>query len=79
MWSSPSKKQHKETLKQAKVQLSYAHLVDVDHQAIQAQVLKDQKQQFNSRKSFHKGGAISVADARKKRDDRDEKKHDNAI
>ena len=43
MWSSPSRKQHKKTLKQAKVQLSYAHLVDVDHQAIQAQVLEDQK------------------------------------
>ena len=63
----------------AKVQLNYTHLVDVDHQAIQTQVLDDQKRRATFCKSLHKRGAISVADARKKRDDCDLKGHNNAI
>lgn len=34
-WSSLSKKQYVETLRLAKVQLSYAHFIDGKHQAIQ--------------------------------------------
>lgn len=48
------------------MQLSYTHLIDVDHQTIQNQILKEQKQQVTSRKNLHKRRAISVADARKK-------------
>ena len=59
--------------------MSYAHLIDVDHQAIQTQVLEDQKRRATSRKSFHKRKAISIAYARKKRDNRDKKNHDDAI
>ena len=66
--SSLSKEQHVETLKLAKIQLNYAHFVDVDYQAIQTQLLDDQKQRVTSRKSFHKGGAMSVVDTRKKND-----------
>lgn len=78
-WSSPSREQHVKTLKLAKVQLSYAHLVDTDHQTIQTQLLEDQKRRTNSRKSLYKGGAISVADARKKRDNCDKKEHNDAV
>ena len=63
----------------AKVQLSYAYLVDVYHQAIQTQVLDDQKRRATSCKSLHKRSAISVADARKKRNDCDLKEHNNAF
>ena len=59
--------------------MNYAHLVDVDHQAIQAQVLEDQKRRTTSCKSLHKGGAISVADAGKKRDNRNKKERDDAV
>ena len=78
-WSSPSKKQYVEILRLAKVQLSYAHLIDGEHQAIQTWLLEDQKRRATSRKSFYKGGAISVADARKKKDNRDKTDHDDAI
>ena len=63
----------------AKVQLNYTHLVDVDHQAIQTQVLDDQKKRVTSCKSLYKASAINVADARKKKDDCDLKEHNNAI
>lgn len=77
--SSPSRKRHVETLKKAKVQLNYAHLIESKHQASQAQLLEDQKRRISSRKSFQKGGAISVTAARKKKQERIEKEKNDAI
>lgn len=72
-WSSPSRTRHVETLKAARVQLNYAHLIDAEHQAVRTKFTEDQKRRTNSHKSLHKGGVISVAAARKKRQERDEK------
>ena len=78
-WSSPSRKRHMETLKAAKVQLSYFHLVDSENRMMQARLIEDQTQRTNSRKSLHKGEAISVMAARKKRSDCDQKEKENEI
>lgn len=77
--SSLSRKRHMDTLKKARVQLSYAHLIQSEHQATQARLSEDQKRQTTARKSLHKGGAISVTDARKKKLDRDQKEMEDEI
>ena len=75
----PSQKRYGETLEKVIVQLSYAHLVESEHQFFQARLLGDQKRRTSSRKSLHKGGVISVAQARRKREERVQKEKDSAI
>ena len=68
-WSSPSRCCHVEALKSAKVQLNYAYLVDSERQLMHTRLTEEQNRRNNSRKSLHKGGAISVLEARKKKSD----------
>ena len=42
IWSSPSRERHIKTLKTAKVQLNYAHLVDSEHQMMHVKLKEDQ-------------------------------------
>ncbi|MCJ1470798.1 hypothetical protein MMC07_009445 [Pseudocyphellaria aurata] len=51
----------------------------INDRFLEARILYDQKRRVTSRRSLRKGGAISVADARKKRDDRDTKEHNDAV
>lgn len=59
--------------------MSYAHLIDVDHQNIQAQIVDDQKKQVTSRKSLYKKNQLALQMLEKKRDDCDTKKHNNVV
>ena len=72
-WSSPSRHRHVEALKSAKMQLNYVHLVDFKRQLMHARLTEDQNRQNNSQKSLHKGGAISVLEAWKKKSNHQEK------
>lgn len=46
-WSSFSRQRHKESLKTAKVQLYYAHLVDSERQIMCIRLTEDQNRQLN--------------------------------